>query len=97
MIGIGDMSGDVFKERNAALARDPLIGAFNHREIFIDPDPDPESSWEERKRLFELPRSSWSDYDRSLISQGGGVWRRTAKVIELSGEAAKALEVEKQS
>ena len=96
VIGIGDMSGDVFGNGMLLSREIRLIGAFNHREIFIDPDPDPESSWEERKRLFELPRSSWSDYDKSLISQGGGVWPRTAKVIELSDEAREALGVEKQ-
>jgi glutamate dehydrogenase len=96
VIGIGDMSGDVFGNGMLLSREIRLIGAFNHREIFIDPDPDPESSWEERKRLFELPRSSWSDYDSSLISQGGGVWPRSAKVIELSDEAREGLGLEKQ-
>ena len=91
VIGIGDMSGDVFGNGMLRSREIRLIGAFNHREIFIDPDPDPERSWEERKRLFELPRSSWSDYDSELISAGGGVWPRTAKVIELSDEARDAL------
>ena len=95
VIGIGDMSGDVFGNGMLLSREIRLIGAFNHREIFIDPDPDPERSWEERKRLFELPRSSWSDYDSELISAGGGVWPRTAKVIELSDEARDALGLER--
>jgi glutamate dehydrogenase len=94
VVGIGDMSGDVFGNGMLLSRTIRLVGAFNHREIFIDPDPDPEASWEERKRLFQLPRSSWSDYDSSLISKGGGVWPRTAKVIELSEEAQAALGVE---
>jgi glutamate dehydrogenase len=93
VIGIGDMSGDVFGNGMLLSRAIRLVGAFNHREIFIDPDPDPETSWEERKRLFELPSSSWSDYDRARISKGGGVWPRTAKVIELSDEAREALGV----
>jgi glutamate dehydrogenase len=71
-----------------------LIAAFDHRHIFIDPDPDPAKSWKERKRLFDLPRSSWDDYDRKLISKGGGVWPRTDKSITLSLEAQKALGIE---
>ena len=91
MIGIGDMSGDVFgngllRSRNLA-----LIAAFDHRNIFIDPAPDPAASFEERRRLYELPRSSWADYDSALISKGGGVWRRGQKRIELSPEARAAL------
>ena len=93
VVGIGDMSGDVFGNGMLLSREIRLVGAFNHREIFIDPEPDPESSWEERKRLFELPRSSWTDYDESLISKGGGVWPRTAKLIELSDEAREALGV----
>ncbi|HZC14837.1 MAG TPA: NAD-glutamate dehydrogenase domain-containing protein, partial [Thermoleophilaceae bacterium] len=95
VVGIGDMSGDVFGNGMLLSQAIRLVGAFNHREIFIDPDPDPKTSWEERKRLFDLPRSSWSDYDRSLISAGGGVWPRTAKVIELSEEAQAALGVDR--
>jgi glutamate dehydrogenase len=71
-----------------------LIAAFDHRHIFIDPDPDPAASWKERKRLFELPRSSWDDYDRKLISKGGGVFPRTEKSISLSAEARQALGIE---
>ncbi len=78
-IGVGDMSGDVFG--NGALLSTPmkLVAAFDHRHIFLDPDPDAEPSWAERKRLFALPRSSWDDYDRAAISAGGGVFPRTAK------------------
>jgi glutamate dehydrogenase len=94
VVGIGDMSGDVFGNGMLLSRKIRLLGAFNHREIFLDPNPDPEISWEERKRLFELPRSSWSDYDDELISSGGGVWPRTAKSIELSAEAREALETE---
>jgi len=94
VVGIGDMSGDVFGNGMLLSRAIKLVGAFNHREIFIDPDPDPETSWEERRRLFELPRSSWSDYDRSLISEGGGVWPRAAKIIELSEAAQAALGVD---
>jgi len=71
-----------------------LIAAFDHRHVFIDPDPDPARSWEERKRLFALPRSSWADYDAALISRGGGVWPRSLKTITLSAEARRALGIE---
>ncbi len=94
-VGIGDMSGDVFGNGMLLSRKTRLIAAFNHREIFIDPDPDPETGWEERRRLFELPRSSWSDYDAALISAGGGVWPRTAKSIPLSDEARAALGIER--
>src|SRR5262249_61587216 len=70
-----------------------LVAAFNHLEIFIDPNPDAASSFEERRRLFDLPRSSWSDYDMEKVSAGGGVWPRTAKSIQLSEEARKALDI----
>ena len=65
--------------------------------MFLDPDPDPEASYEERKRLFELPRSSWSDYDESLISEGGGVFSRSAKSIKLSPQVREALDIEAES
>ncbi len=89
--GIGDMSGDVFG--NGLLQSDnlKLIAAFDHRHIFIDPDPDPKKSFAERKRLFELPSSQWSDYNPALISPGGGVFRRGAKTIALSPQARRAL------
>jgi glutamate dehydrogenase len=96
-VGIGDMSGDVFGNGMLLSPHTRLIAAFNHLEIFIDPDPDAAISFEERQRLFELPRSSWSDYDSEKISAGGGVWPRTAKSIALSPEARAALEIEDES
>jgi glutamate dehydrogenase len=89
--GCGDMSGDVFGNGMLLSKSIRLIAAFDHRHIFIDPDPDPAVSWKERKRLFELPRSSWDDYNRALMSKGGGVYPRTEKSITLSPEAQKAL------
>jgi len=96
-VGIGDMSGDVFGNGMLLSKHIRLIAAYDHRHVFIDPDPDPAVSWEERKRLFELPRSSWDDYDRSLISEGGGVYPRTAKSIKLSPQAREALGIEEES
>ncbi|HZO80630.1 MAG TPA: NAD-glutamate dehydrogenase domain-containing protein [Candidatus Binataceae bacterium] len=97
MVGIGDMSGDVFG--NGLLRSDhvKLIAAFDHRHIFIDPDPDPKASFAERKRLFELPNSQWSDYNPALLSRGGGVFRRGAKTIVLSPEARRALGCEAEA
>jgi glutamate dehydrogenase len=92
--GIGDMSGDVFGNGMLLSRHIKLVGAFNHLHIFLDPDPDPETSFEERERLFGLPRSSWSDYDESLISEGGGVFARTAKSVPLSPEVRELLGVE---
>ena len=89
--GVGDMSGDVFGNGMLQERTIRLIAAFDHRDIFIDPDPDPEASFAERQRLFEQPRSSWQDYDRELISAGGGVYSRTAKEIVLSAQAQTAL------
>ena len=87
VVGVGDMSGDVFGNGMLLSKQIKLIAAFDHRDIFIDPAPaDPEGSWEERKRLFELARSSWRDYDASLISKGGGVYSRSAKSIALTDE-----------
>ena len=88
--GVGDMSGDVFGNAMLLSRAIRLVAAFDHRHIFIDPDPDPLASRRERGRLFDLPRSSWDDYDRTLISAGGGVWPRTLKSIPLS-EPVKAL------
>ncbi|WP_228389286.1 NAD-glutamate dehydrogenase [Cumulibacter manganitolerans] len=93
-IGIGDMSGDVFGNGMLLSEHIRLVAAFDHRHVFIDPTPDAESSYAERHRLFELPRSSWDDYDRSLISKGGGVWPRTAKSIPLSAPLRTALGIE---
>jgi len=85
-IGIGDMSGDVFGNGMLLSRQTRLLAAFDHRDIFIDPDPDAETSWEERKRLFDLARITWQDYDQSLISAGGGVFSRAAKAIPLTPE-----------
>jgi len=93
VIGIGDMSGDVFGNGMLLSRSIRLVAAFNHRYIFLDPEPDPELSFSERQRLFELPRSSWSDYDASRISSGGGVFPRTAKSIRISSEARRALAI----
>ncbi|MBR9824980.1 MAG: NAD-glutamate dehydrogenase [Alphaproteobacteria bacterium] len=91
VIGVGDMSGDVFGNGMLLSRQIKLVAAFDHRDIFIDPDPsDPERLWEERKRLFDLPRTSWQDYDKSLISKGGGVFSRNVKSIKLTPEI-KAL------
>jgi len=92
--GCGDMSGDVFGNGMLLSKSLKLVAAFDHRHIFIDPNPDPAKSWAERQRMFELPRSSWDDYDKKLISKGGGVWPRTEKSIPLSSEARAALGVE---
>lgn len=90
VLGIGDMSGDVFGNGMLLSRHIKLVAAFNHLHIFLDPDPDPEISYRERERLFMLPRSSWSDYDKKLISKGGGVYSRSAKSITLS-EEVKAM------
>ena len=89
--GVGDMSGDVFGNGMLLSQAIRLVAAFDHRHIFIDPDPDPATSWDERKRMFDLPRSSWDDYDRSKLSPGGGIYPRTQKSIELSAAARKLL------
>ncbi|HEV8152032.1 MAG TPA: NAD-glutamate dehydrogenase domain-containing protein, partial [Solirubrobacteraceae bacterium] len=94
VVGIGDMSGDVFGNGMLLSAHIRLVAAFDHRHVFIDPDPDPAVGFAERRRLFELERSSWADYDRSLVSTGGGVWPRTAKSIELSEQVRAALATE---
>jgi glutamate dehydrogenase len=96
-VGVGDMSGDVFGNGVLLSKAIKLVAAFDHRHIFLDPTPDPASSWIERKRMFDLPRSSWDDYDRSLISKGGGVFPRTAKSIPLSDEIRAALGVEDEA
>ncbi|TKV61255.1 NAD-glutamate dehydrogenase [Nakamurella flava] len=90
-VGVGDMSGDVFGNGMLLSQHIRLVGAFDHRHIFVDPDPDAGPSFVERLRLFELPRSSWADYDTSLISAGGGVWPRTAKSIPISAPMRAAL------
>ena len=91
---IGDMGGDVFGNGMLLSPKIRLVAAFNHVHIFLDPDPDPETSLAERQRLFRLPRSSWRDYDKALISKGGGVFDRSAKAIPLSAEVRALLEIE---
>ncbi|MDH3453906.1 MAG: NAD-glutamate dehydrogenase, partial [Desulfuromonadales bacterium] len=93
VVGIGDMSGDVFGNGMLLSKHIRLMAAFNHLHIFLDPDPDPAKSWRERKRLFDLPRSNWSDYKAELISAGGGVWERSSKDIPLSPAVQKWLGV----
>ncbi len=93
VVGVGDMSGDVFGNGMLLSKATKLVAAFDHRDIFIDPNPDPARSWEERSRLFQLPRSSWQDYDKSLISSGGGVFSRSAKSIDLTPEIKAALDI----
>jgi glutamate dehydrogenase len=90
-VGIGDMSGDVFGNGMLLSRHIRLVAAFDHRHIFIDPNPDSARSYVERERLFKLPRSSWEDYDKSLISEGGGVWSRSLKTIPISPQAREAL------
>ncbi|MFF2393216.1 NAD-glutamate dehydrogenase [Nocardia sp. NPDC055165] len=91
VVGVGDMSGDVFGNGMLLSPHIRLVAAFDHRHIFLDPNPDASSSFAERERLFALPRSSWADYDRSLISEGGGVFERTVKSVPISPQARTAL------
>ncbi|AEW94366.1 MULTISPECIES: NAD-glutamate dehydrogenase [Streptomycetaceae] len=94
VVGIGDMSGDVFGNGMLLSEHIRLVAAFDHRHIFLDPDPDAAASYAERRRMFELPRSSWADYDTSLISAGGGVHPRSAKSITITPQVRKALGIE---
>ena len=94
---IGDMGGDVFGNGMLLSRAIRLVAAFNHLHVFLDPDPDPETSFAERERLFRLPRSSWRDYDTDLISQGGGVFDRSAKAIPLSPQIRALLEIDAES
>jgi glutamate dehydrogenase len=91
VIGVGDMSGDVFGNGMLMSRRIRLLAAFNHLHVFVDPDPDAETSFAERERLFHLPRSSWADYDRALISPGGGVFERGAKAIAIGPEMKRVF------
>jgi glutamate dehydrogenase len=93
-VGIGDMSGDVFGNGMLLSEHIRLVAAFDHRHIVVDPDPDPAASYAERRRLFELPASSWADYDRSIISAGGGVFPRSAKSIPLTAQMRAALGID---
>lgn len=97
VIGIGDMAGDVFGNGMLLSKHIKLVGAFNHLHIFLDPDPDPALSYVERKRLFNLPRSSWKDYNPELISKGGGIFDRSAKSIKLTPEIKHILNTKKDS
>ncbi|MFD9120779.1 NAD-glutamate dehydrogenase [Streptomyces bottropensis] len=94
VVGIGDMSGDVFGNGMLLSEHIRLVAAFDHRHIFIDPSPDAATSYAERRRVFELPRSSWADYDTDLISTGGGVFPRTAKAIPINGHIRDVLGIE---
>ena len=91
VVGVGDMSGDVFGNGMLLSRHIRLVAAFDHRHVFLDPDPDAASSYAERERLFALPRSSWDDYDRSLLSEGGGVHPRTAKSVPVTPQVRRAL------
>ncbi|GAB2676040.1 NAD-glutamate dehydrogenase [Thalassiella azotivora] len=91
VVGVGDMSGDVFGNGMLLSEHIRLVAAFDHRHVFLDPDPDAATSYAERRRLFDEPRSSWADYDESLISEGGGVYPRSAKSVPVSPQVAKAL------
>jgi glutamate dehydrogenase len=97
VVGIGDMSGDVFGNGMLLSRHTRLVGAFNHTHVFIDPNPDPEQSYRERERLFRLPGSTWADYDPALLSSGGGVFARAAKSIRLSPEARHVLDIEAEA
>ncbi|MET0546328.1 MAG: NAD-glutamate dehydrogenase [Caulobacterales bacterium] len=97
VIGVGDMSGDVFGNGMLLSKQIKLIAAFDHRDIFIDPNPDPATSWDERARLFALPRSSWQDYDPAKISQGGGIISRAAKSMALTPEMKAISGIEADS
>ncbi len=97
VVGVGDMSGDVFGNGMLQSPHIKLIGAFNHLHIFVDPDPDPAKSFAERKRLFDLPRSTWSDYQAALISKGGGIFDRKAKRIAVSPEMKACFELAAES
>ncbi|MEK7246356.1 MAG: NAD-glutamate dehydrogenase domain-containing protein, partial [Pseudomonadota bacterium] len=94
---VGDMSGDVFGNGMLRSRHIKLVGAFDHRHIFLDPDPDPARSFPERERMFALARSSWADYDAKLISKGGGIFERKAKSIALSPEARELLGLDKET
>ena len=96
VLGIGDMSGDVFGNGMLLSRHIKLVAAFNHAHLFIDPDPDPEASFAERRRLFELRGSGWGDYDPGVLSAGGGIYDRSAKRISLSEPAREALGIDRE-
>ena len=93
-VGIGDMAGDVFGNGMLLSPHTRLVAAFNHQHVFLDPDPDAAASWAERKRLFDLPRSTWADYDAGLISAGGGVHARSAKAITITPQVRESLRLD---
>jgi glutamate dehydrogenase len=94
VVGIGDMSGDVFGNGMLLSEHIRLVAAFDHRHVFVDPTPDAASSYAERRRLFEMRRSSWDDYDRSLISEGGGIFARTSKSVRITPQMCEALDID---
>ena len=91
VVGVGDMSGDVFGNGMLLSESIRLVAAFDHRHVFLDPDPDPQSSFNERQRLADLDRSSWADYDANLLSAGGGVYARDLKTIPITDEVRTRL------
>ncbi|MGH8793049.1 MAG: NAD-glutamate dehydrogenase [Stackebrandtia sp.] len=93
-VGVGDMAGDVFGNGLLCSPHTRLVAAFNHMHIFIDPDPDTAAAYAERQRMFALPRSTWDDFDKGVISAGGGVWSRNAKSIPVSAQARRALGID---
>ena len=97
VVGIGDMSGDVFGNGMLLSRHIKLVAAFDHRHVFLDPEPDPETSFVERERLFKLPRSSWADYDAKLLSEGGGIHPRSAKSLAITPQVQKALGISAQA
>jgi len=96
-IGVGDMSGDVFGNGMLLSKHIKLLAAFNHLHIFVDPDPDPAKTWAERKRLFDMGRSSWTDYNTKLLSKGGAIFERSAKSLKLNPEIKKLFGIDKDS
>ncbi|GAB3703988.1 NAD-glutamate dehydrogenase [Nocardiopsis oceani] len=96
VVGVGDMSGDVFGNGMLLSKQIKLVAAFDHRHVFLDPDPDPHTSWEERHRMFRLPRSTWEDYDPALISEGGGVHPRTAKSVPVTPQVREVLGIDSE-
>ncbi|AXY41149.1 NAD-glutamate dehydrogenase [Halomonas sp. JS92-SW72] len=96
VVGIGDMGGDVFGNGMLLSDRIRLVGAFNHLHIFVDPDPDAAATFAERQRLFEMPRSSWEDFDASLISEGGGIFKRSAKSIPISPQMKRLFGIREE-
>ncbi|MBW3563973.1 MAG: NAD-glutamate dehydrogenase [Acidobacteria bacterium] len=97
VVGVGDMAGDVFGNGMLLSQHIRLVGAFNHMHIFVDPDPDPATSFNERKRLFDTPRTTWADYDRSVMSEGGSVFDRSSKTIRVSPQIRELYGLESET